>query len=137
MEKMLDAFAKGLLIQCSTEDENKTSEASDEQKTAFKGALRNHLDFARKVREPGFVVTYDYYQGKIRGGKRSPDESTVASPNGNLAAVFSKLPELPDGENYVFPTPTFISFRIKERCNSKEEAFEIISFCQWIKENLR
>lgn len=134
MEKMLDAFAKGLLIQSSTEDGSKTKEASEEQKVAFKEALQNHLNFASKVREPGFVITYDYYQGRIRG-RKIPTEDKVASPNGNLTAVLSKLPELPGGETYVFPIPTFISFRIKERCY--EEKFEVISFCQWIKCNLQ
>lgn len=135
MEKMLDAFAKGLLIQSSEENGSKTKEASDEQKAAFKEALREHLNFASRIRAPGFVVTYDYYQGKIRGGKRPEDETTVASPNGNLATVLCKLPELCDGETYVFPVPTFISFRIKERYS--EETFETISFCQWIKCNLQ
>lgn len=135
MEKMLDAFAKGLLIQSSTEDGSKTREASEEQKAAFKEALQNHLNLASKVREPGFVVTYDYYQGKVRGRKKPAEETEVASPNGNLTAVISKLPKLSSGETYVFPIPTFISFRLKGRCY--EETFEVISFCQWIKCNLQ
>lgn len=135
MEKMLDAFAKGLQIQYPTVNGSKTKEASDEQKAAFKEALKNHLDFTSKVREPGFVVTYDYYQGKIRGRKKLVEGTEVTSPNGNLAAVLYKLPKLPDGETYAFPVPTFISFRLKGQCY--EETFEVISFCQWIKCNLQ
>lgn len=135
MEKMLKAFAQGLLIQYSTEDGNETKEASDEQKAAFKEALQNHLAFASRVRNPGYVVTYDYRQGKIRGGRRPAEEVNVASMNRNLETVLGELPELPDGETYVFPIHTFISFRIRER--AYEEPYEVISFCQWIKENLQ
>lgn len=135
MEKMLNAFAQCLLIQYPTEDGKKAKEASDEQKEAFKEAVRNHLAFSRRVRNPGYVVTYDYRQGKIRGAKRPADESDVASPNGNLGSVLEKLPELPEGQTYIFPTPMFISFRIRE--GACKEPFEVISFCQWINSNLQ
>ncbi len=133
MEKMLNAFAQCLLIQYPTEDGKKAKEASEEQKDAFKEAIREHLASASRVRDPGYVVTYDYRQGKIRGGKRLADE--VTSPNRNLGSVLEKLPELPEGETYIFPTPMFISFRIRER--AYKEPFEVISFCQWINSNLQ
>jgi hypothetical protein len=136
MERVLNAFAKGLLIQYHTEDGLATKMATEEQQEAFKEAVKADLACASKTRGPGYVVTYDYRRGQIRGQKlRRETEKTVESPNAILARVLESLPNLSDGEEYIFPTPTFISFRINE--GSMEKCFQVISFCQWINSNLQ
>lgn len=113
MEKELEVFAKGLLVQYYTEDGRAIKEASEEQRKALREAIKADLAAISEDRDPGYVVTYDYRRGKIRGQKLRPkNEMTVESPNAALANVLNKLPKLSDGEEYVFPAPTFISFRI-------------------------
>lgn len=136
MERVLNAFAKGLLIQYRTGDGLATKMATEEQQKAFKEAVKANLAYERKNRAPGYVVTYDYLRGQIRGQKlRLETEKTVESSNAILAKVFESLPELSDGEEYIFPTPTFISFRINEW--GMEECFQVTRICQWIISNLQ
>lgn len=136
MEELLEVFASGLLIQYPTEDGKATKEANDEQKAAFKEALRKHMDSASKHRDLGFVLTYDYHLGKIRGsGVHHPNETAVESANGYLSAVLHKLPKIPDGESYVFPIPTFVSFELRTGIGD-DDRFKAFRVCPWIQQRL-
>lgn len=135
MEKWLDAFAKGLLIQSSTEAGSQTESASAEQMEAFKKALKASLDFHGKYQYVDDTITYDYRMGTIRGGSKLKEATHVLSPNATLSSVLSKLPKLEGGKFYTFPTPTFLSLRIKDKSGDKAE-FAVINACSWIQQNL-
>lgn len=134
MEKWLEAFAKGLLIHKDTEEGSKTEPASEEQIEAFKKAFKSSVDSQIAIRDPGYIVTYDYRRGKIRGRQRWQDAIYTDSPNGNLASVLSKLPKLPSGESYTFPTPTCFAFRVKDACRGETE-HAVVSASNWIQQN--
>lgn len=51
--------------------------------------------------------------------------------NDNLAEVLLKLPDLPDGERYVFPSRTYICFTLTGR-NGKKVDVEPGIICPWI-----
>lgn len=131
MENVLNAFASGLKIQYQTEEKMEFKPASEEQITAFKEAMKKHLASRGKIREYGDIITYDYYRAKIRGGMRGFDERHVESANANLAEVLLKLPKLPEGECYVFPTPTFVSFQIVGKMGNDSD-FNPVKACPWI-----
>lgn len=135
MEKWLDAFAKGLLIQKDTDDGSKTEPASAEQMEAFKEALKANLNVHGQCRFIGDTITYDYRLGTIRGSSKGMEAAHVVSGNGNLLAVLGKMPKLPRGESYAFPTPTFITFRMKNKMGEGDD-FDVINVCSWIQQNL-
>lgn len=135
MEKWLDAFAKGLLIQSKTESGMQTEPASAEQIEAFRTALRKNLDSQGTHRYLGDVVTYDYHRGQVRGRHKWHGIAYTESPNGNLATVLLKLPNLSQGESYTFPTPTYITFRVINIVDGKTQ-YEVINVCDWIQQNL-
>ena len=135
MEKWLEAFARGLLIQKDTEEGRKTDPASEEQIEAFKEALKANLEFQSTCRYLGDTITYDYRRGTVRGRNKWENVTQTDSPNGNLFIVLAVMPRLPDGENYAFPTPTVITFRMIDKAGTGED-FAVINVCDWIQQNL-
>lgn len=135
MENWLNAFARGLLIETDTADGSTTEPATDEQIEVFKEALKADLDSYGKLHYVTDVLTYDYRMGSIRGGSKLMGELKTKSGNGAMHNVLSKLPKLPKGKSYTLPTPTFISFRIRDK-RGDETDFAVINVCHWIQQNL-
>lgn len=135
MEKWLEAFAKGLLIQKTTEEGSKTEPANEEQIQAFKKALEENLAYQGTYRQPGDAITYDYLRGTVRGRHKWQEITQTEIANSNLISVFAEMPRLSDGESYVFPVPTFITFKMRDRASEKDE-FVVINVCHWIRQNL-
>lgn len=136
MEKLLEAFASGLLIRVSSEMKEAVNKpANEEQKAVFKEVLRKHLDSVGERRKLDDVVTYDFHLGRIRGERRDQHEEFIESYNGNLAEVILRLPELPEGESYVFPTPTSVSFKIVAK-DWKKAKYMPIKVCFWIQQRI-
>lgn len=132
MEECLRVLASGLSIQTPSEEGREFKPASQEQMDAFTDAMRKHLIARGKTREYGDIITYDYYRAKIRGGMRRHDEREVEGPNANLGEVLSKLPKLSDGEHYVFPVPTFVSFQIVGKFGDGS-GFSLVKACDWVR----
>ena len=84
MEKWLEAFAKGLLIQKTTEEGSKTEPASEEQIQAFKKAVEENLAYQGMYRQPGDTITYDYRRGTVRGRQNWQEVMHTESANGLL-----------------------------------------------------
>lgn len=135
MEKMLRVLATGLKIYQPSEEGRNFKQAGQEQMDAFVEEMKKHLVSRGKMYEYGDIITYDYYQARIRGGDRQVDERYVESPNANLGQVLSELPELSEGEYYAFPSPTFISFQIVGK-SGEDSDFRAVKACNWILENL-
>ena len=135
MEKWLEAFAKGLLIQKTTEEGSKTEPASEEQIQAFKKAVEENLAYQGMYRQPGDTITYDYRRGSVRGRQNWQEVMHTESANGNLISVLAEMPQLPDGESYVFPVPTFITFKMRDKVSASAD-FAVINVCYWIQQNM-
>lgn len=123
IEKLLEAFPKGLHVRhdpivkegedASKKEEPYHTHATAETKEAFKNALREHLEKKLNWCHIGEKVTYNYFLGTIRNASSIENRGlAVASFNLDLQEVVDKLPQLSEGESYVFPAKTYVSVKV-------------------------
>lgn len=143
MDKLLTVIASGLDIRSAVninfekvlqDNSNVIASESDYQEVInkarrrFKKEFKNHLFNKLKKIEVGEYVDYYFDYGNIR-----PLGIIMERANDNMAEVLIKLPTLKDGECYVFPHGTYISFELIERYQ-KGGTVKLNSICSWIKE---
>ncbi len=95
-------------------------DVSDEVKAKFVEELFDHLSQKSQEIEVGEIVEYHFNSRMINSNGTLMENSC----NDNLTEVFSKLPKLPDGESYAFPTYTLFSFILTKRKKNKEFNFD-------------
>ena len=119
MEKLLNAISRRLKVRSIVEEQ----EVTEEVRNMFQKELKNHLFEKLQKIEVGESVVYSFNYGNAIG-------KHIGDANDNLAEVLLKLPALPDGNRYVLPFNTFISFALTEKNGKVDVEPGII--CPWI-----
>lgn len=126
LEKLPKLFANGLCIKssaaCEEEGEEGTAKktlskikyvpASEEAKEAFIEAMTKHLKKSLSRCHVECSVNYEYSIGKIRGASLDNKGALAFFMNQNLLDILEELPELAEGEEYVFTTNMIASIKV-------------------------
>lgn len=125
LEKLVQAFANGLCIKYTATSEDKSGENTPQEvpktlykfvpfetKEAFKKAMQEHLEKSLGLCHIGCSVTYDYSIGRIRNARPEHKDALTVSICQNLLDIFEELPELAEGEEYVFTTNMKASVKV-------------------------
>ena len=121
MGKLLDAIASQLSIRSMRNEgssEGLTVETkgyvyqdvSEEIRNLFKKEFNRHM--YRKLRQINKGESIEYM---FDCGTERPLSLLMDDANDNLAEVFNKLPQLPEGEVYAFPPNSYISITLRAK----------------------
>lgn len=143
IEKLLEAFSKGLhvrhepVVKEGEKPDIYHTHASNEVREIFKNALKEHLERKLDWCQIGESVTYNHFLGTVRNSTTIENQgAAVRSINSNLQEVMDKLPELPEGETYVFPAQTAVSVKVTGFTQDEiMTSFENVS--SWLKEAMQ
>ena len=122
MGKMLDAIASQLSIRSIVKEGEVNNlkeryfykEVPEKTKTQFKKAFNQHMYRKLTKMKVGDSLDYMFDCGKARPLSVLMDEA-----NENMAEVLQKLPQLPEGERYVFPPESYLSITLKAKMGKR------------------
>lgn len=134
----ISVFADALCIQRRTEEGIAIVRASQDQIRLLDQAIRADLSTKREYLDIGTIVIYYYYLGMVRKALKHHDntyakgepkhqEITLAQGyNETLASVVKMLPDLHEGEEYVFCKQSHVDVMIVGK-TGKDSDFAIIN----------